>query len=73
LAFSYPREAWYVRAAIGLENFTRMVRGNPFRAFVHPVARMTEVIEGAGLKLVSRRQTWQSSADVYARSSVATN
>jgi hypothetical protein len=52
------------RAAIGLENFRRMVRGNPFRAFVHPVARMTEVIEGAGLKLVSRRQTWQWSADV---------
>jgi SAM-dependent methyltransferase len=66
-ALSYPREAWYVRAAIAVENLLRRFRGDPFRSFVHPVERMKLVIESAGLRLVSRRETWQWSADVYAR------
>lgn len=66
-AYSYPREVWYVRAAITFENAIRRIRGNPFRAFVHPVTRMTQVIQGAGFRLMSRRQTWQWSADVYVR------
>jgi SAM-dependent methyltransferase len=67
-AFSYPRDLWYVRLAIAFENAVRRIRGNPFRAFVHPVDRMRHVIEGAGFRLVSRRQTLQWSADVYVRS-----
>ncbi len=66
-AYSYPRDVWYVRAAIAFENAIRRIRANPFRAFVHPVERMTQVIEGAGLRLVSRRQNWQWSAEVYVR------
>ena len=66
-AISYPRDVWYVQAAITLENAVRRIRGNPFRAFVHPAERMRRVIEGAGLRLASRRQTWQWSADVYLR------
>ncbi|MGH9201992.1 MAG: class I SAM-dependent methyltransferase [Vicinamibacterales bacterium] len=66
-AFSYPRDAWYVHSAITLENAIRWIRGNPFRAFVHPVERMTHVIQGAGFRFVSRRQSWQWSADVYVR------
>jgi SAM-dependent methyltransferase len=68
-AFSYPRDAWYVHAAIGFENRLRWLKRNPFRAFVHPVNRMTGIIERAGFKLVARRQTWQWSADVWTRAS----
>jgi magnesium-protoporphyrin O-methyltransferase len=66
-AYSYPRDLWYVRAAIAGENAVRRLKRNLFRAFVHPVDRMTQTIEGAGFRLVSRRKTWQWSADVWVR------
>src|SRR4029453_1575030 len=66
-AYSYPRDLWYVRAAIAGENGLRRLKGNPFRAFVHPVDRMTQTIERAGFRLAARRQTWQWSADVWVR------
>lgn len=68
-AYSYPRDVWYVAAAIWIENAVRRLKSNPFRAFVHPVDRMTAVIERADFKLVARRQTWLWSADVWTRSS----
>jgi magnesium-protoporphyrin O-methyltransferase len=66
-ACSYPRDMWYVHAAIGVENGVRRLKSNAFRAFVHPVGRMTRVIEHAGFHLAGRRQTWQWSADVWVR------
>ena len=66
-AYSYPRDVWYVHAAIALENRARWLKKNPFRAFLHPVDRMTQVIERAGFKLAARRLTWQWSADVWVR------
>jgi len=66
-AYSYPRDLWYVHSAIGVENAVRRLKGNPFRAFVHPVDRMTQALERAGLHLAGRRQTWQWSADVWVR------
>jgi magnesium-protoporphyrin O-methyltransferase len=66
-AYSYPRDVWYVRAAIAGENALRRLKGNPFRAFVHPVDQMTQSIERAGFRLVAHRQTWQWSADVWVR------
>ena len=49
VAFSYPRNRWYVRAFIAFENFWRRLSGNPFRAFLHPPERMHAVLEAAGL------------------------
>ena len=66
-AYSYPRDVWYVRAAIAGENGIRKLKGGPFRAFVHPVEHMTQMIECAGFRLAGRRQTWQWSADVWIR------
>jgi len=66
-AYSYPRDLWYVRAAIAGENTVRRLKRNPFRAFVHPVARMTLMIERAGFRLAARRQSWQWSAEVWVR------
>ncbi len=67
LALSYPRDVWNARAAVRLENATRLLSRNPFRTFVHPVAQMERIIEYAGFELRSRRQTWMWSADVYTR------
>jgi magnesium-protoporphyrin O-methyltransferase len=67
VALSYPRQAWYVRAASGLENGRRWLGRNPFRTFVHPVAAIEGTITGAGFRLSSRRESWTWSADVYVR------
>jgi SAM-dependent methyltransferase len=67
LAMSYPRDVWYMRGALGLENSIRRLRGKSFRAFVHPVERMVGLIEKNGFELAGHRQTSQWSADVYVR------
>ena len=66
-AYSYPRDKWYVHSAIDVENAVRWLKSNPFRAFVHPVDRMTQTIERAGFHLAGHRQTWQWCADVWVR------
>lgn len=65
LALSYPREAWYVRAGMTLENAQRWFKNNSFRTFVHPVTTIEETITRAGFKLLSRQETWMWSADVW--------
>jgi SAM-dependent methyltransferase len=67
LALSYPRDIWYVHAAIAFENRGRWLKKNPFRAFVHPVDEMTQALVRAGFRLAARRQTPQWRADVWTR------
>lgn len=67
LALSYPRDVWYVRLGVGLENAQRRLANNPFRTFVHPVASMEQMIRAAGFDLSTRRETWMWSVDVYMR------
>jgi magnesium-protoporphyrin O-methyltransferase len=67
LALSYPRDVWYVRAAMTLENGQRWLKRKPFRAFVHPVVAMEDLIARAGFRLSNRAETWMWSADVYIR------
>ena len=65
-AFSYPRDRWYVRAGMRLENALRR-RKSGFRTFVHSETRMRELITLAGFDLVSQRRTLIWSADVFIR------
>jgi 2-polyprenyl-3-methyl-5-hydroxy-6-metoxy-1,4-benzoquinol methylase len=65
IALSYPRDAWYVKLVISVENLVRRVRGNPFRTFVHSTAAMQRRIEDAGFRLTSRTSTVAWRADVY--------
>jgi magnesium-protoporphyrin O-methyltransferase len=67
LALSYPRDVWYVRAGMALENGQRRLARNPFRTFVHPVDRIEDIVTRAGFRLSSRRESWMWSADVYVR------
>src|SRR5262245_49092133 len=67
LAFTYPRNRWYVRAVIALENFFRKLSSNAFRAFVHPVRDMTAVLGNAGLVRAARRETLVWALDIYQR------
>ncbi|HSC29794.1 MAG TPA: methyltransferase domain-containing protein [Vicinamibacterales bacterium] len=64
-AFSYPRDRWYVRVGVWLENALRRWRGNSFRTFVHPAGRMHQLIEREGFTLASRRCSLAWCADVF--------
>ena len=77
-AFSYPRDLWYVRTWVGLENLGRRITRNAFRSFVHPVSAMEQVIQRSGFTRLShslrargapvctRDQLKQCSEDSYA-------
>ena len=71
LALSYPLDRWYVRAMIRVENFVRRVRGDEFRAFVHPVTDMEAIVQEAGFRRLSRTATRVWCGDVYAHSGAA--
>jgi SAM-dependent methyltransferase len=64
-ALSYPRDVWYVRTWVGLQNYARQLCRNPFRTFVHSAAAVEDVIHRAGFELVSRSRTRTWCADVY--------
>ena len=67
LALSFPRNRWYVRASISLENLWRRLRGSSFRAFVHPPRRLAAVMECSGLRRVAQRGTAFWVVEVYHR------
>ena len=67
LALSYPRDVWYVRTWVGLENGARRMCRNPFRTFVHSARAVEHVICRTGFELVSRSCTRTWCADVYRR------
>ncbi len=67
LAFSYPRDRWYVRMVMALENLVRRLRGNTFRTFVHSPEEMAAALAEAGLSRVAHRTTIVWALDVYRR------
>jgi len=67
VAFSYPRDLWYVRSVLGLDNGVRRIRGNPFRSFVHSTTSMETFVHARGFDLVSRSSSVAWTADVYTR------
>jgi SAM-dependent methyltransferase len=69
VALSYPRDRWFVRAGLWLENLVRRLKRNPFRTFLHSPARMQQVLERGGFELVSRDHTATWAADVFVRRS----
>ncbi len=52
LALSYPREAWWVRAGMGLENAFRALRRGAFRTYLHPHAAVMSIAGQNGLRPV---------------------
>jgi SAM-dependent methyltransferase len=66
IALSYPRDRWFVRAAMWVEN-ARRARKSGFRTFVHPPTKMQELIEQTGFRLARRRSTTMWTADIFVR------
>ena len=65
MVLTYPQERWWTRAALGSINLFMRLTGSDFRAFVHPVARISAAADEKGLALGERRRRgffWESAA-----------
>jgi 2-polyprenyl-3-methyl-5-hydroxy-6-metoxy-1,4-benzoquinol methylase len=67
LVFSYPRDAWWTRAAMRLENAWQRLRRRSFRAYVHDPDRMLATLEAGGLRLAWARPAFLGQAAAVAR------
>lgn len=70
IAISYPRDRWFMRIALAVQNALHALRGCAFRVVLHPPREMERVIRGCGFELAARRTTWVWCADVYRKQSV---
>jgi len=71
LALSFPRDRWFVRVRVAVENFVRRLRRNAFRTFVHPEAAMMAILRGGGFRHIGRRTTLAWCVDHWERSNSA--
>jgi 2-polyprenyl-3-methyl-5-hydroxy-6-metoxy-1,4-benzoquinol methylase len=65
MVLTYPRERPWTRAGVRAVNLFLRISGSDFRAFVHPVARMTAAAEREGLALERREgqgAIWENAA-----------
>jgi SAM-dependent methyltransferase len=71
LAFNAPesRGGWGVasRVAVFFENLWRRIRRDPFRAFVHQVPRLEEIVRSHGFERRSSHRHWVWLVNVYVR------
>ena len=67
LALSYPRDRWYIRWVITLENLWRRITRDAFRSFVHSPARLAAVLERSDLRRITRRGNASWVVELYER------
>jgi magnesium-protoporphyrin O-methyltransferase len=67
LALSYPRDRWYVRLFVLLDNGRRRLARNAFRTFVHPVSEMERFLTKAGFTRVAEHNGLVWAVAMYAR------
>ena len=68
LALAYPRDRWWVRLAMGIENALRGIRGDDFRSFVHRPGAMAEVLQRGGFTRSRELSTFVWQMELYTRS-----
>jgi magnesium-protoporphyrin O-methyltransferase len=56
-ALAFPRDIWYVRLGLRIENILQQLRGRAYRVYAHPHARVDALIAEAGLRLVGELHT----------------
>lgn len=67
LAFTYPRETWYLRLGLKVINFFQGLRRDPFRVFLHPVAEMDALLKREGFRRVTLRRLFVWEMALYQR------
>ena len=68
LAFTYPRETWYMRIGLKVINFFQGLRRDPFRVFLHPVAEMDALLKREGFERVALRRLFVWEMALYQKS-----
>lgn len=56
-ALAFPRDRWYVRLGLRIENILHRLRGRTFRVYVHSHARVEALIVEAGLRPAGETHT----------------
>lgn len=69
LAFTHPRDRWYIRAGFALVNLLFLLLRNPFRIFLHSPQHMVSVVEGTGFVHAAHRESFLWSFHLYRRTS----
>jgi len=67
LAVSYPRDRWWVRLALHVENGWRGFRGDGFRSFLHSPGAMAALLHRQGFTRSRTRATFMWQMDLYTR------
>jgi magnesium-protoporphyrin O-methyltransferase len=70
IAFTYPRETWYLRIGLRIANFFQRLRNDPFRVFLHPVAEMDALLQREGFQRTSLRRLFVWEMALYVKKSV---
>lgn len=63
----YPRDHWFEKVRVAIENIFHRLRGDQYRAYVHSATAVDAIIRGAGLKRRSYHQTLIWQVIVYGR------
>ncbi len=63
----YPRDTWWMKIRVAIENFVYRLVRNPFRSFVHPTEQVDAVVRSSGLRRRLYRKTFLWQVVVYAR------
>ena len=67
LALAFPKDRWWVRLAMWIENAWRGIRGDGFRSFVHRPAAIAEVLQRGGFTRSRELSTFVWQMELYAR------
>ena len=64
---SFPRERWFVKAAMAILNTARRLLGNPFRTYVHPTKEIERRLVEAGLRRSFSKAGFVMQVALYSR------
>lgn len=63
----YPRDSWWMRIEVIIENLFYLLQRNPYRAYIHATEAVEAQIIGKGLKRRFHKQTLAWQVVLYAR------
>jgi magnesium-protoporphyrin O-methyltransferase len=63
----YPRDTWWIKVGLGLQNLYFRFRRSPFRTFTHSTKAVEAIVNSHGLKRHSYRRTMVWQVVVYTR------
>ncbi len=63
----YPRDVWWMKMGLAVQNLFFRLQRNPFRVFIHPSEAVEAIIIQNGFKRLFYQRTWIWQVAVYTR------